>query len=95
MAYKTLVSLLKRNARMSINSDTLLLSELRAGQGGEIVDFVNEGPSARHLLSLGFLPGENLNVVRIAPLGDPMIVRIGSNEISLRRRDASQIKIKK
>lgn len=45
------------------------------------------------LYALGVIPGSNLKVLRLAPLGDPMQVRVGGSYISIRKAEASIIAV--
>ncbi len=45
------------------------------------------------LYALGVIPGSALEILRIAPLGDPMQVKVGSSFISIRRSEADIIKV--
>lgn len=45
------------------------------------------------LYSLGIIPGSALQILRFAPLGDPMQVKVGSSFISIRRAEAEIIKV--
>lgn len=44
-------------------------------------------------LELGLLPGASVEVVRVAPLGDPIAVRVKDCQIAIRRSDATQINV--
>lgn len=47
----------------------------------------------RRLYALGFVPGAQISTLRVAPLGDPMQVRVGGSSVSIRRREASAIRL--
>ena len=47
----------------------------------------------RRLYALGFMPGAKITTLRVAPLGDPMQVRVGGSSVSIRRREASAIQL--
>ncbi|MFO0681000.1 MAG: ferrous iron transport protein A [Sandaracinus sp.] len=49
----------------------------------------------RRLLEMGVLPGTVLRVVRVAPLGDPLVVRLRGYELSLRHDDARAVAVEK
>lgn len=71
----------------------MTLGDLPIGAGG-IIDRVG-GPRAfrRRLLELGLLPGTKVEVLRVAPLGDPIEVLIRGYRLSLRREDAALVSI--
>ena len=51
------------------------------------------GAYRRKLLAMGLTPGAMLEVVRIAPLGDPVEVRVRGTSVSLRRDEAAVIEM--
>ena len=48
-----------------------------------------QGPSGYRLMEMGLIEGAEVQVLRRAPLGDPLQVRLGDYELSLRTRDAA------
>lgn len=69
------------------------LSELRPGQRGVIDSFTDYELSLK-LLEMGCLPGEVVEVVRIAPFGDPIAISVAGYVLSLRKEEARTIRIK-
>ena len=53
----------------------------------------NKPELAQQLEDLGFLPGEQVTVLRRSLLGDPLMVRIGSSTFALRRAEAQLIEV--
>lgn len=47
------------------------------------------------LLALGLLPGSVVKVLRVAPLGDPMQIKVGTSLLSIRRSEAEYIRVEK
>lgn len=70
-----------------------LLSELRVGQAGLIVRLRLEGAPRRRLMEMGLVHGERIEVMRIAPLGDPIEYLIKNYRLSLRKQDAKLIQV--
>ncbi|HRH59359.1 MAG TPA: FeoA family protein [Chitinophagaceae bacterium] len=66
------------------------LSELAAGEKATIVSFSGDDISIK-LMEMGCVPGENLRVENIAPLGDPISITVAGYNLSLRLSEASQI----
>jgi len=66
------------------------LSELAPGQKGVIHSF---DPDEIHLklMEMGCVPGEEVQVHQIAPLGDPLSILIAGYTLSIRREEASMI----
>lgn len=69
------------------------LDRLSAGQRGRILDITGEPALVQRLLEFGLLDGEVVELVAVAPLGDPLEVRIGNTRLSLRRREAAGIRV--
>lgn len=67
------------------------LSTLGAGEKALITKIIGSGETVRRLMDIGMTRGSHVQVVRIAPMGDPMEVSIGSLRISLRRTEAEKV----
>jgi ferrous iron transport protein A len=66
------------------------LSQLKSGEKGRIISF--ESPDLElKLMEMGCIPGEEVVVEQIAPLGDPISIRIAGYSLSLRKNEANQI----
>ena len=70
----------------------MTLKELAVGKSGIVRVVGGEGALRQHFLDMGVLPGAKVSVVKLAPLGDPMELRIHGYELTLRLADAEQIK---
>lgn len=66
------------------------LSQLTVGKKGIIKEFTDLEMSVK-LMEMGCLPGEEISVQRIAPLGDPIAINVAGYQLSLRKREASTI----
>ena len=69
------------------------LVDLPLGQHAEIVSIDCERRLSRRLMEMGLLPGTRLRVVRVAPLGDPIELRVRNYSLSLRRAEAAKIAV--
>ena len=69
----------------------MTLRELKIGQFARIESVGGEGALRQHFLDMGVIPGAEVEMVRLAPLGDPMELRIHGYELTLRLADAGQI----
>ncbi len=67
------------------------LSKMQPGEIGHIQSLCSECEARPHLLEMGFTPGTEIEFVRVAPLGDPLTVRIRGYQLSLRRREADAV----
>ena len=68
----------------------MVLSQLKAGQTGRIKGFDGDDLELK-LMEMGCIPGETVVVEQIAPLGDPISVRVAGYSLSLRKNEAAQI----
>ena len=69
-----------------------LLTELKQGQVARIIDINQDNEDARcRMLSLVIYPGVTVELLRSAPMGDPLQIRCGSTLISIRKAEASRI----
>ena len=71
----------------------MTLKELKPGQSARIEKVGGEGALRQHFLDMGVLPGSEVTLIKLAPLGDPMELRIHGYELTLRLADAEQIDI--
>ena len=71
----------------------MTLKELPVGKSGLITTVGGEGILRCRLLDMGLIPNTRVTVQKIAPMGDPMEIRLRSYELTLRMDDAAQIEI--
>lgn len=73
----------------------MTLQELKEGESARIAFVGGEGALRQHFLDMGLIPGAAVTVVRFAPMGDPVEVRLHGYELTLRLEDAGKIKVRK
>ena len=69
------------------------LNSLIPGQTGKILTVGGDGMLRQHFLDMGVIPGAEITLVKLAPMGDPMEFRLHGYELTLRVADAEQITI--
>jgi ferrous iron transport protein A len=69
------------------------LSEMRNGQKGRIMKMNITGDIRRRLSDMGLVNGSEVTLERIAPLGDPIEIRVKGYDLSLRKEIASEIEV--
>lgn len=71
----------------------LSLDSLPAGVEARVLAVGGSGPVARRLMEMGVVPGVPVRVIKAAPLGDPLEVRVRSYHLALRRSEARTISV--
>lgn len=71
----------------------MTLNELPIGKTATILQVGGEGALRQHFLDMGLIPGAEVTMVKYAPMGDPVELRIHSYELTLRLADAAEIEI--
>jgi ferrous iron transport protein A len=69
------------------------LDQLRPGQNGVVQSLGGEPGLVQRLYELGLFEGETVEVLALAPLGDPIEIRLGNARLSLRKAEAAGIQI--
>lgn len=69
------------------------LNELKPGQTTKVMSVGATGSLRQHFLDMGIIPGTELKLEKLAPMGDPMELRIHGYELTLRIDDAKQIEV--
>ena len=67
------------------------LNELKPRDKGTIIKITGHGSLKRRLLDMGIIPGSELEIIRVAPFGDPVEIIIKRYNLSLRKEEAKQI----
>lgn len=71
----------------------MTLKELETGKSAVIRTVGGKGALRQHFLDMGMIPGAEVTVVKLAPLGDPMELQVHGYELTLRLAEADQIEI--
>lgn len=72
------------------------LDKLNIGNRARVAGYAVEDPGyRRQLLALGLTPGAELDVIRFAPLGDPMEIRVRGSALFLRKAEAASIEVER
>ena len=69
----------------------MTLRDMKVGQSARIDAVGGEGALRQHFLDMGVIPGAEVTLVKLAPMGDPMELRIHGYELTLRLADAQKI----
>ncbi|MBR0215495.1 MAG: 50S ribosome-binding GTPase [Clostridia bacterium] len=71
----------------------MTLKDLKTGQSAQIESVGGEGALRQHFLDMGVIPGAEITLMKLAPMGDPMELRIHGYELTLRLADAEKITV--
>lgn len=72
----------------------MTINDLKIGQEGVILSVSGEGPLRLRFLDMGLIPGTRVTLQKIAPMGDPVQIRLRGYELTIRREDAGKIALK-
>lgn len=72
---------------------TISLDKLAIGQCGEVKQVKGDTYLSQRLLEMGITPGVTVEIIRFAPLGDPMDIKVRGYHLSLRRREAANVEV--
>ena len=71
----------------------MTLKELQVGKTATILSVGGNGALRQHFLDMGLIQGTEVTIVKYAPMGDPVEIRIHGYELTIRLEDAGQIEI--
>jgi Fe2+ transport system protein FeoA len=74
-------------------ADELSLASLPVGAQARVIGINGSGAIARRLMEMGVVPGAPVRVIKTAPLGDPIEIRIRGYHLALRLTEAQTISV--
>lgn len=69
----------------------MTIDDLKIDQSGIIATVGGEGPLRLRFLDMGLIPGTRVQLRKVAPMGDPIQIRVRGYELTIRREDAHKI----
>ncbi len=69
------------------------LANVPAGETAKVVSVDGNTAAARRLMEMGVVPGVSVRVVKTAPFGDPIEVRVRNYSLAMRRNEAEAIEV--
>ena len=69
------------------------LNDAKIGETVKVVKLHGEGALKRRIMDMGITKGTDIVIRKVAPLGDPLEIKVRGYELSLRRADAANIEI--
>ncbi len=74
-------------------SRTITLTELPVGKDARVTMVNGTGPVTRRLMEMGVIPGVAVQIIKMAPFGDPIEVRVRGYSLAMRRSEADAIEV--
>lgn len=71
----------------------MTLREVKVGKTVKVVKLCGEGPLKRRIMDMGITKGVEIYVRKLAPLGDPIEIRVRGYELTLRKADAEMVEV--
>lgn len=71
----------------------MTLTELPVGKDARVVAVNGAGSFTRRLLEMGVIPGVTVQVVKMAPFGDPIEIRVRGYSLAMRKSEADAIEV--
>lgn len=71
----------------------MTISDLKIGESGKITKVGGEGALRQHFLDMGMIPGVTVTLMKYAPMGDPLELKVFDYELTLRKADAAKIEV--
>ena len=72
---------------------TLALTDLPIGKDARVVAVNGTGSVTRRLMEMGVIPGVSVQVVKMAPFGDPIEIRVRGYSLAMRKTEADAIEV--
>ncbi len=79
--------------RRGVNMNTI--SSLKIGEKAMVKKLNCNGALRRHIMDMGLTKGVNVELIKYAPMGDPIEIRIRGYELSIRKSEACLIEVEK
>jgi ferrous iron transport protein A len=81
-------------AMQNIQNDKSTLAHLPIGGEGRVLSIEGNNPISKRLMEMGIVPGVAVKVIKTAPFGCPMEVKVRGYHLALRRSEAETIQVK-
>ncbi len=70
------------------------LKDIKVGSSATVVKLNGQGAVKRRIMDMGITKGVKIDVCKVAPLGDPIEIKVRGYQLSLRKADAEMIEVK-
>jgi ferrous iron transport protein A len=69
------------------------LSEISMGESAKVTAVKGDNPVTKRLMEMGIVPGAAVRLIKSAPFGDPLEIRVRGYHLAIRRNEAEQIEV--
>ncbi|MBQ6626433.1 MAG: ferrous iron transport protein A [Ruminococcus sp.] len=69
------------------------LKDVKVGESATVIKLEGQGAVRRRIMDMGITKGVNIKVCKVAPLGDPIEIKVRGYQLSLRKDDAQMIEV--
>ena len=73
----------------------MTLADLEKGESRKVVSVRGENAITRRLMEMGVIPGVDVRMVKSAPFGDPLEIKVRGYSLALRRNEAESVEVEK
>lgn len=73
----------------------MTLADLKKGESRTVVSVRGDDAVTRRLMEMGLIPGVSVSMVKSAPFGDPLEIRVRGYSLALRRNEAQTVEVEK
>ena len=74
-------------------AETLTLSDIKPGGKARVISISGDGELKKRVIEMGLTKGSVVEIERVAPLGDPMDIKVRGYRLSLRKDEASRVTV--
>ena len=74
-------------------TENMILTNLPVGRDARVIAVNGEGRVTRRLMEMGVIPGVAVQLIKMAPFGDPIEVRVRGYSLAMRRSEADAIEV--
>ena len=85
---------LDRASQAVRTQDKLTVAGLEIGERGAVVSVSGRGAVKRRIMDMGMVPGAVVEIIQVAPLGDPIEIKLKGYRLALRCEEASRVQIR-
>lgn len=84
---------MRKTIQTSVSEIDTSLAHLDVGANARVISVSGAGSTARRLMEMGLVPGARVHMIKAAPLGDPLEIRVRGYHLAIRRAEAQTIRI--